>query len=171
MNELLDIYNSRKERTGKIVERKYDGYLNPEEYIISVTCWITNLEGKILLTKRKLDKRNGGKWEPTAGLVKTGETSIQAIIRELNEEIGLSIKPEELKYIQEIIEKRPDISFFRDIYLIKKDIKIEDLRFKDGEVISAKYVSIEELIEMIDNNESFEYLRYFIDIYNNEIKN
>ena len=55
MFERLDVYDRKKTRTGKIIERKEGEILNKGEYIISVQCWIINNQGEILLTKRKLN--------------------------------------------------------------------------------------------------------------------
>ena len=163
MAEKLDVYNTDKKRTGKVIERKQGVTLNKGEYIISVQCWIVNSEGKILLTQRSLNKNNGGKWEPTGGLVVSGETSKQGITRELKEEIGLDIEDDKIRLIKEIVEENEKINFFRDIYLIKEDINLDELSFND-EVIDAKYVTIEEFSKMIENNESFEWLKYFLDV-------
>ena len=163
MAEKLDVYNTEKKRTGKVIERKQGVTLNNGEYIISVQCWIVNSEGKILLTQRNLNKNNGGKWEPTGGLVISGETSKQGIKRELKEEIGLDIEDDKIRLIKEIVEENEKLNFFRDIYLIKEDINLDELSFND-EVIDAKYVTIEEFSKMIENNESFEWLKYFLDV-------
>lgn len=163
MAEKLDVYNIDKKRTGKVIERKQGVTLNKGEYIISVQCWIVNREGKILLTQRSLNKNNGGKWEPTGGLVISGETSKQGIKRELKEEIGLEIEDNKIRLIKEIVEENENLNFFRDIYLIKEDINLDELSFND-EVIDAKYVTMEEFSKMIENNESFEWLKYFFDI-------
>lgn len=163
MAEKLDVYNIDKKRTGKVIERKQGVTLNNGEYIISVQCWIVNSEGKILLTQRSLNKNNGGKWKPTGGLVISGETSKQGIKRELKEEIGLDIEDDKIRLIKEIVEENENLNFFRDIYLIKEDINLDEISFND-EVIDAKYVTIEEFSKMIENNESFEWLKYFFDI-------
>lgn len=163
MAEKLDVYNIDKKRTGKVIERKQGVTLNKGEYIISVQCWIVNREGKILLTQRSLNKNNGGKWENTGGLVISGETSKQGIKRELKEEIGLEIEDNKIRLIKEIVEENENLNFFRDIYLIKEDINLDELSFND-EVIDAKYVTIEEFSKMIENNESFEWLKYFLDV-------
>ena len=165
MSELIDVYNCDKQKTGKIVERKRGASLEKGEFIISVTCWIINSEGKILLTQRKINKHNGGLWEPTTGLVVSGENSLQGIIRELNEEIGISINQFEIKFIKEIIEERSDVNFFRDIYLIRKDIDLNTIKYNDGEVVNAKYVTIDEFKTMLSNKEILEYLNYFTDLY------
>ena len=73
--EKIDVYNRNKERTGKIILREKGASLNKGEFIISIAAWIINKEGKILMTQRNLDKEKDGMWEPTAGLVRSGETS------------------------------------------------------------------------------------------------
>ena len=99
----------------------------------------------------------------TGGLVVSGETSKQGIKRELKEEIGLDIEEDKIRLIKEIVEENEKLNFFRDIYLIKEDINLDELSFND-EVIDAKYVTIEEFSKMIENNESFEWLKYFLDV-------
>lgn len=165
MVEKLDIYNREKIKTGKIIERKEGVKLDKEEYILAVQCWIINGKGEILLTQRKLGKIHGGMWEPTGGLVISGENSIEGIKRELQEEIGLNVSDNELFLVKEKIDEGENCRSFRDVYIIKKDINLNELHFNDGEVINAKYVTIEKLSYMIEQGESFEWLRYFIDLY------
>lgn len=165
MLEKLDVYNREKQKTGKIVERQRGAKLQKGEYIIAVQCWIINANGEILLTQRKLNKTHGGMWEPTSGLIISGETSLQGIKRELAEEIGLNVLDEDIILAKEIIEERENINFLRDIYVIKKDINLDELYFNDGEVINIKYVTIKEFSNMIENGESFEWLKYFIELY------
>ena len=166
MSEFIDVYTNKKERTGKVIERKQGVLLEEGEYIITVTCWIINHDGEILLTQRNAKKQYGGMWEPTTGVVISGESSLQGVLRELKEEIGLTINPSEIEFVKEMIEKRQDFSFFRDVYFIKKDISIDTIHFLDGEVVNAKYVTIEELEKMIMDEEAFEYLQYFFELYN-----
>ena len=89
--------------------------------------------------------------------------------RELNEEIGVNVSKKELNFIKEKIDSSDMCNVFRDVYVIKKDIKINEFKFNDGEVIDAKYINIEMLDDMIRKGESFEWLTYFIDLYK-EIK-
>ena len=51
-----------------------------------------------------------------------------------------------------------------------KDIDLKDIKYKDGEVVSAKYVTIDEFKSMLLNNETLEYLEYFVDLYKEIIK-
>ena len=54
---------------------------------------------------RNLNKTHGGMWEPTNGLVISGEASKEAIKRELKEEIGLDIEENKITLIKEIVEE------------------------------------------------------------------
>lgn len=162
--EVLDIYDKNRQLTGKTMNRNQGKIVLSEgEYVIQVKCWILNEENKVLLTQRRKDKYNGGMWEPTGGLVTSGEISIQAIKRELYEEIGINVIDKDIK----LIKSFRDEHFFRDIYLIRSNIPINDLRFMDKEVINAKYVTIEEFGKMLNNNQINEWNREFIETYNN----
>ena len=50
-------------------------------------------------------------------------------------------------------------------YLIKDNISLKDLKFTDGEVINAKYVTIDEFKNMLEENEINKWNESFIDIY------
>lgn len=53
-------------------------------------------EGKILLTQRSLQIREGGKWCLPGGHVEKGESWESAMIREVFEETGLTVRSHEL---------------------------------------------------------------------------
>lgn len=151
MPEMLDIYDEHRNKTGKIIERNTHIALCKGEYIIQVHCWIIRSDKKLLLTQRRFDKNRGGLWECTGGAVQSGENSIEAIQRELNEELGIDVNPEELKLSRTL--KIENKNIFMDIYVVYKDISIESISFTDGEVIDCKYVTIEELKEMFGKGE------------------
>lgn len=162
--EVLDIYDKNRQLTGKTMNRNQGKIaLLDGEYVIQVKCWILNEENKVLLTQRRKDKYNGGMWEPTGGLVSAGEKSIDAIKRELYEEIGIKVNEEDFELIKSFMDEH----FFRDIYLISSNVKIHDLKFIDGEVIDAKYVTIDEFEKMLNEKQINEWNRDFIEIYKN----
>lgn len=164
--EILDIYDENRIFTGKTMNREKGKIaLKDGEYVIQVKCWILNNENKILLTQRKVDKYNGGMWEPTGGLAISGETSKQAIIRELFEEIGLKVNEDTI----DLIDCYRDDHFFRDVYLIKDNITLDNIKFNDGEVSDAKYVTIDEFKEMLQSHEINSWNESFIHIYEDVI--
>jgi 8-oxo-dGTP diphosphatase len=85
---------------------------------------------KYLLLKKSRDKyfpENIGKWECSGGLINKGETSRQAILREVKRETGL-----EIKVIKKLPTLRQTDNFYDskcDVYLI--DVGSEDVNLSD----------------------------------------
>jgi 8-oxo-dGTP diphosphatase len=52
--------------------------------------------GKVFIARRLLRDSSGGKWEFPGGKVELGESSTQALKRELMEELGIEIRVEKL---------------------------------------------------------------------------
>ncbi|MCI8290855.1 MAG: NUDIX domain-containing protein [Clostridia bacterium] len=148
--EYVDVYNEKKEKTNKIIKRDDIDSLNGNDFIIIVHCWIINSEKEILLTQRSMNVNRGGMWEDTHGGLRAGETSLDGIKRELKEELGIATNDNELILVKTL--KKDNV--FRDIYIMKKDISLETIDFYDGEVMNAKYVSIEEFKTIIEKGES-----------------
>lgn len=64
--------------------------------MIEVTCAIIIHEGKVLVTQRSADMPHPFKWEFPGGKLKTGESPEKCINREIREELGISIRAEQL---------------------------------------------------------------------------
>lgn len=52
--------------------------------------------GQILMQRRRLLADHGGLWEFPGGKVEAGETLVSALLREIKEELGLTLKAEAL---------------------------------------------------------------------------
>ena len=163
--EYLDIYDENKVFTGRKIAREESAKIGKGEYYLYVQCWIINSKGEILLTKRSQGRLHEGWWEPTGGCVTAGEDSITGIIRELEEEIGVKVDKKELNFITTKKETKAVRSCFRDIYYIRKDIKIDELKFDPIEVCEAKWVSIEEFNKISNSNEMSPSLKFFTKEY------
>jgi len=60
---------------------------------VSVGAFITNDKDQVLLVKRNKKARNDeGRWKLPGGKVEFGETRKEAIIREIQEELGITMK-------------------------------------------------------------------------------
>lgn len=151
MPELWDIYDENKNKTGKTAERDVT-ILQKGEYHIVVTGIILNSKNEILISKRAMNKKFGGMWECNGDSILAGETSKEGILRELKEELGVTFKPEEAIFLKEVKREKVPQNF-KDLWLFRKDINIEDLIFPDGEATEAKWVNIDEFIKMFNNNE------------------
>ncbi len=151
MEELFDIYDINRNFLGRSEER-YTYKFKPGEYHIVTDVFIFNSKNELLLTQRVPTKKGGLLWEGTGGSVLAGETSEVAILREIKEELGLDFNKEELilfKTLRRDEEKSPR---FKDLWLLKKDLDINDLTLQEEEVMAAKWVPLEEFINMHNNN-------------------
>ena len=89
--ELWDIYDKDKKPTGRTMKRN-DWCLKEGEYHLSVLGVIQRPDGKYLITKRAADKAWApGWWEVSGGAAIAGETSEDAVKREILEETGLDV--------------------------------------------------------------------------------
>ena len=89
MGEFWDIYDENRVKTGRTAERdKYE--FKEGEYHIVVTGIILNSKYEILISKRAPWKRHGSLWECNGGSILSGETSLEGILRELKEELGIT---------------------------------------------------------------------------------
>lgn len=63
----------------------------PQKKNIRVVAALIRVEGKVLLTQRKPGKHLGMSWEFPGGKVEEGEDDHQALMRELREELGVTV--------------------------------------------------------------------------------
>lgn len=156
--ELWDIYDSQKNRTGKKIYRHESANLGPGEYHLVVCMLIINKDKQILIQKRALHKKGfPGLWADTGGAALFGESSQEAIIREVDEEIGITLKEEELVHL--VTQK--DLNFFRDVYVAHREVDLESCILDQNEVAQVCWTTLEEIKRMIDNNQYM----YFADGY------
>ena len=144
--ELRDLYDANKNVTGlTFVKGKQvpKGY-----YYLIVAIYIQNSKGEFLIQKRV--ERKGGKWATTAGHPKAGETSLEGLFTEVEEEIGIDLRNDK-PILFETWNKNDQ---FFDIYYLKKDIDLNDIKIQEEEVDGVRWASIDEIKEMYKNNEN-----------------
>ena len=138
--ELWDLYDEHRAPLGRTHQRGLP--LAPGEYHLAVIVVIVNSRGEVLLTRRSPEKAVcPGWWENTGGAVQAGETSRQAILRELEEETGLAPRPEELTLLLQ--EDCREGTHF-DIYALTWEGEPEDIRLQAGETDAARWMPLAE---------------------------
>ena len=142
--EFLSIYDNNKQKTPKKIQRGVKPKEN--EHILITIIIIENNDNKYLV--QKTSKEKGNDYAFTGGHVTYNETSEDAIIREVKEELGIDIPKERIKYVTDIEFGIP----FMDIYYLKDDIKLKDLTLQEEEVESLNYLTKEEIEALIRNN-------------------
>jgi len=61
------------------------------DILLVVACALVDADGRILLAQRPPGREMAGLWEFPGGKLKPGETPEEALIRELNEELGIDV--------------------------------------------------------------------------------
>jgi mutator protein MutT len=146
--ELLDVYDNNGHVTGKkIIRGDKSVTLNDNEHIAVAVIYIRNSEGKYLIQKTSLEK--GGEYSSTGGHINSGETPLEAIKREVFEEIGVNIDNDEIKECGYLLYDKP----IRYMFYLNKDIDINSIKVQKSEVDFVRYMTEAEIKELIKNNE------------------
>ena len=166
--ELVDIVDENNELTGQVEDRwiAYEKGL----WRRTVSCWIMNKKGEILLQKRTPNKRrNPNKWAKTGGQVDSGESAEEAIIREVKEELGIDISKKQIQFIDIYIKDDKNRRFsYNFIFIV--DYKIEDYTLQEDEVSEVKYFTIEEIEKARKNNDvNYTFSNWIDEDFNREI--
>ena len=142
--EYNDIYNRNRKRTGRVHLRGKPWKTG--EYGLVVCVWVYNDEGRLLLTRRAPEKTYHGTWENSGGAAKAGETSRQAICRELFEETG--IRAEEDAFV--LIDTGMDQNTHYDFYCLRKNVPLEDIVLMPGETDDVQWATFQQVHEMVE---------------------
>ncbi len=155
MKEYIDVLDQFGNKKG-IIKTREEIHASGDYHRV-VHIWIYNDFGSILLQQRSFDRENHpGCWDiSSAGHVHALESSIEGALRELKEELGLEVKAEDLKLLATIKrEKNPQNKELADVYILKKNIDCDHLKFIDQEVIDAKFFSIPQIENFLKNTDS-----------------
>ena len=159
--ELWNIYDQYRHITDRIHERGVE--MKNGDYHIVVHVWIMNDKGQFLIQKRQPWKKGwANMWDcSAAGSAILGDSSEQAAVREAQEELGIDLDIDNG-------ERLFTVKFscgFDDIWLVRQNIKIEDLSLQEEEVAEAKWASKDEIKEMIRAGEfiPFAYIDLFFE--------
>jgi len=145
--ESWDLFDENRKALNRAIKRGEEK--KQGEYHIVVSIWTVNSKGEILVTLRDPHKEvYPNTWENTGGSVLVGETSRQGAVRELYEETGISALEDELILLGTFKEE----SAFVDIYLLKRDIGLEELTMQEGETVDAKWITIDTLWEWVEDH-------------------
>lgn len=141
--EFNDIYDRNRNRTGRIHQRGTRWKFG--EYGLVVCVWVYDGNGNILLTRRAPGKSFAGTWENSGGAAKAGESSRQAIARELFEETGIRAEEQEF----ELLSSERNRHTHYDFYCLKRETPIEETVLLPGETDAVQWASMDQVREMV----------------------
>lgn len=79
---------------------------------------IVDQDLRILIAQRPLDKHQGGFWEFPGGKIEAGESTPAALVRELQEELGLLANADAMTALTEIRFRYPDKAVLLDVWIV-----------------------------------------------------
>jgi len=150
MDELWDVYDENRNLTGKIMKRS-EYPRNADEYHLAVHIWIRNDKNEWLISKRTPNKNYPLLWECTGGSVLAGEDSLTAALREVKEELGITLDKEKGVLYRTI--KRPIHPDFCDVWVFEHNCSIDDIVFQPDETCDAMWAAADKIIELMNNGE------------------
>lgn len=141
--EIRDLYDINRKLIGKTIKRRDE--IPENTYIMMVVIFIQNDNNEFLIQKRSMDK--GGKWATTGGHPKSGESSLQGILTEVKEELGIKIG-------NPILFKQANVkNTVCDLYYIKDNIDISNITIQNEEVDDVKWATVDEINNLMNNDE------------------
>ncbi len=141
--EYNDIYDENRVLTGRTHRR--GSSWKQGEFGLVVCVWVYDGKGNVLMTRRAKGKSFAGTWENSGGAAKAGETSRQAIVRELFEETGIKAEEDEFQLLCQGKEGHA----IYDFYALKRQVRLEDIVLQPGETDDVKWASFNEVHAMI----------------------
>lgn len=152
MTEFLDVYDANRRHLGTADRNVVHecGLWHK-----TVHCWVV-WNGKLLFQRRarNLDNNPGKLYTTASGHVSAGEDLPTAFAREVAQEIGLEniSSPGHLYetiWVADIIKTNGKLfcdRVFVNVYFVKYDGELSDLKFTDGEVESVVAIDMKEFI-------------------------
>ena len=144
MEERVDVYDASRRRTGRV--RRRGEAMKPGEYGLVVCVWVCDGAGHLLLTKRAPEKKSfPNTWENSGGSAWAGESSRQAIARELFEETGIRAEESEFEFLGSDRDK----CTFYDFYCLKRRISLKRIVLLPGETDAVMWAGYGKIHWMI----------------------
>lgn len=152
VHEMIDEYNKIGEKIG-VVDKEIahrDGLWHK-----AIHVWIINDNNEILLQYRCSQKKlYPNLWDCSfAGHIGAGESSINALVREGKEELGIDVDLQKLEFVMTSVEKvvyeKIVSNEFEDVYILRQNVDLDKLQFQKEEVSDAKYVPLKDFFEFV----------------------
>ena len=161
--ELWDLYNENRELVGSDHLR---GDQIPEGcFHLVVHVWIRNSNGAFLISQRSASRPTFPlMWECVGGSVLKGEDSLTGALREVHEEIGLTLSADAGNLISSTVRKvvnNKNFSDILDIWLFEYDGPFSLEKATTNEVAQVKWMTPDQIMDLHDSGQMVHTLSYF----------
>jgi isopentenyl-diphosphate delta-isomerase len=156
--ELIEALDKNARPTGK--RKTWLNIINDGDWRGVVHVWIINSSGELLVQQRAAKGAWDGLWDVSlGGTISAGETPEQAAVRELAEELGLTVGHNDLRKLgtwnvrKNIPEKDQESKEFSHDFLLRRDLDTEKLSLQKEEVSQVAWRSLNDMKDVIrDDN-------------------
>ena len=143
--ELLGLFNKEGEYLNKNIVRGNKDFKDGE-YIKLATIWIKKDDQYLI---QKCSEQKGGEYAVSGGHVTDGNSSKEQAVMELNEELGLIVDINDLRFLGNIYRAH---AIF-DVYLVADiDFDIHKCVLQESEVESVHWLTKKQIEKLIANN-------------------
>lgn len=159
--ELLDVLDENGIMTGQILSR--NEVHKKGLWHRAIVIAIVNENNQILMQKRSANKdKNANMWDiSVAGHISTGQDSLSAAAREINEELsvnlGYNIDIKDFRFMfsyrkQQVFGEEFIENQFYDFFILRRNgIDISKVKYQESEVQEVKFVEVSELLDLVDS--------------------
>jgi len=90
------------------------------QVILVAACALVDTDGRVLIAQRPQGKPMAGLWEFPGGKIENGERPEDTLIRELKEELGISVNDECLAPLTFASHSYPDFHLLMPLYVCRR---------------------------------------------------
>jgi 8-oxo-dGTP diphosphatase len=90
------------------------------ELVLVAACALVDADGRVLIAQRPVGKSMAGLWEFPGGKVEPGERPEETLIRELDEELGITVLEACLSPLTFASHAYPDFHLLMPLYVCRK---------------------------------------------------
>ena len=151
MVELWDILDKDGNATGRVHERGKP--MNKGEYHLEVSVWIENDKGEYLISQRSPNKKMfPNMWECTGGSAIAGDDSLTTALKEVEEELGIYLQPQNGSMIQHNLpcDNLEDCHGLVDVWLFRQNVDISTVTLAPDETCNVMWANRDEISRMVD---------------------
>jgi len=123
--------------------------LKDGQYYLGIHAYIYNSDGELLQQRSYNKNFLPGGWDVVLEHVIAGESSLEGAMRGIKEEIGLFVSKSDMKFAGRFIWNT--YHHIIDVYFVKANFNVSALLLQNEEVISAKMVSKDDMLELLSS--------------------
>ena len=152
--EMRDVFLKDGTFTGRTIEKHTP--MQKGWYLRHAVIIMKTTDGQYIMQQRSLKaKYSPGEWDVTGGGVVSGETSAEAAVREAKEELGVTVEPENLRYMMsEVHYWGEEYGMICDTYAARVELPASGFRIAEYEVNDVKCVPFEQFLGTVSYNKT-----------------